>query len=84
MAKNEITCIKCGRSKKDREFFKLRTGDRYPLCKDCLTMYVDNRKPSTFKWILEKFDVPYVEKKWVELTNRSTLRIPRSSTVSRS
>ena len=76
MAKNEITCIKCGRTKAEREFFKLRTGDRYPLCKDCLTMYVDNRKPSTFKWILEKFDVPYVEKKWVELTNREYLKNP--------
>lgn len=76
MAKQKITCIKCGRAKEEREFFKMRTGDRYPLCKDCLTMYIDNRKPSTFKWILEKFDVPYVEKKWVELTNREYLKNP--------
>ncbi len=68
--------MKCGRTKDEREFFKLRNGEKYSLCRDCLTMYVDNRKPSTFKWILEKFDVPYVEKKWVELTNREYLKNP--------
>ncbi len=76
MAKEKITCTKCGRVKDEREFFKLRSGERYPVCRDCLTMYIDNRKPSTFKWILEKFDVPYVERKWVELTNREYLKNP--------
>ena len=47
----------------------MKTGERYNMCKDCLTQYIDNRKPDTFLWILEEFDVPYIEKKWVELTN---------------
>lgn len=72
----KITCIKCGRKLDEREFYNYKQKERYPICKDCLTMYVDNRKPDTFLWILEKFDVPYVEKKWVELTNREYLKNP--------
>jgi hypothetical protein len=33
-------------------------------------MYIDNRKPSTFLWILEDFDFPYVEDVWVSLANK--------------
>lgn len=72
----KITCIKCGRKLDEREFYNYKQKEKYPICKDCLTMYVDNRKPDTFLWILEKFDVPYVEKKWVELTNREYLKNP--------
>lgn len=63
------TCTKCGRTLKETEFFKMKTGNRYELCKDCLCQYIDNRKPETFKWILEAFDVPYIEKKWMQMTN---------------
>ena len=41
-------CSKCGRELKETEFFKMKTGNRCDLCKDCLTQYIDNRKPSTF------------------------------------
>jgi hypothetical protein len=72
-----IACTKCGKNKRsDREYFKLHDGSRYPMCKDCLTMYIDNRKPDTFKWILKKFDVPYIETKWVEITNKEYLKNP--------
>lgn len=46
------------------------------MCKDCLTAYVDNRDPQTFLWILEKFDVPYVEHVWVQMTNDAFLKNP--------
>ncbi len=43
------TCSKCGRSlKASAEFFKMKTGERCDLCKDCLTQYIDNRNPETF------------------------------------
>ena len=63
-------CSKCGRNLKETEFFKMKTGNRCDLCKDCLCQYIDNRKPETFLWILEKFDVPYIERKWIEMTNK--------------
>jgi len=34
------------------------------MCKDCLTMHVDNFNPETFTWILEKADFPYVPAEW--------------------
>lgn len=57
-----ITCSKCGRGRRPAEFFILKNGEYCEMCKDCLCMYIDNQKLETFSWILEKFDVPYVEK----------------------
>ena len=71
------TCSKCGRSlKASAEFFKMKSGKRCDLCKDCLTQYIDNRNPETFMWILEMFDVPYIEKKWTQLTNERYKKNP--------
>ena len=71
-----LICSKCGKSKRDVDFFKLKSGDRCDMCKDCLTMYIDNRKPDTFMWILEKFDVPYIEKMWITQTNKIYMKDP--------
>ena len=76
MAGNYKTCSKCGRTLKESEFFKMKTGNRCDLCKDCLCQYIDNRKPETFKWILEMFDVPYIEKKWTQITNERYKKNP--------
>lgn len=69
-------CIKCGKTKKETSFFKMKDGKRCDWCKDCLTMHIDNRKPDTFKWILEMFDVPYIESVWVEQTNKQFQKNP--------
>ena len=76
MAVEYKTCSKCGRSLKESEFFKMKTGNRCDLCKDCLCQYIDNRKPETFRWILEMFDVPYIEKKWAQITNERYKKNP--------
>jgi len=34
------------------------------LCKDCLTLHVDNFDPDSFVWILERLDFPYVPSEW--------------------
>lgn len=54
----------------------MKDGKRCDWCKDCLTMHIDNRKPDTFKWILEMFDVPYIESVWVEQTNKQFQKNP--------
>lgn len=54
----------------------MKTGQRCDLCKDCLTQYIDNRNPETFLWILEMFDVPYFEKKWIQIANDRYLKDP--------
>lgn len=56
-----IECRKCGKSKRIENYYKLKDGQPCDTCKDCLTMYIQNDQPDTFMWILEMFDVPYVE-----------------------
>ena len=74
MATDRLVCSKCGREKPEKDFFKLKTGVRCDMCKVCLTMHINNREKDTFLWILEMFNVPYVEKKWVELSNKIYLK----------
>ena len=78
IAKNDekMLCSRCGKNKLLKNFWKKKTGERLDICRDCITMFVDNRDPSTFRWILEEFDVPYVEHSWVELTNKKYLANP--------
>lgn len=50
-------------------FYSSNNLEKYPggklhLCKDCLTMHVDNYRPDTYLWILEECDVPFVPKEW--------------------
>lgn len=54
----------------------MRDGSRCDLCKSCLTMHIDNRKPDTFLWILEKFDVPYIENVWIKQSNEAYMKNP--------
>lgn len=71
-----MVCSKCGKEKREAEFFKMKNGTRYNLCKTCLTMHVDNRDPETFKWILKTFDVPYIEDVWVSMANKIYMENP--------
>lgn len=74
---DRATCSKCGRTRKiSADFFLLKNGEPCDMCKDCLTSHIDNTNPSTFRWILEKFDVPYVEDKWVNIYNTQYKKNP--------
>ena len=77
--KQQITCEKCGRSyEATRNFFKKRTGERYPVCKNCLTLQIDNANPDTFKWILKEFDFPYIEDTWNDIAETEYKKKPAS------
>lgn len=71
-----VTCSKCGKNKRRQDFFLLKDKQPCDMCKDCLTMYIDNTNPDTFMWILEKFDVPYIESKWVDIYNKQYAKNP--------
>lgn len=60
----KITCEKCGRTKGEKEFFKMKTGHRDTLCKSCLTAHIDNYNPETVMWICERYNVPYIKDVW--------------------
>lgn len=71
-------CKKCGKTKEKRYFYK-RTrfgGEVYPICMDCLTIFIDNYDPDTFLWILEEFNVPYIKKQWMKIANTEYVKNP--------
>ena len=58
------TCSKCGKTMEDTAFYSSKDGQKDELCKDCLTLHVDNFDPDSFVWILERLDFPYVPSEW--------------------
>ena len=66
-------CEKCNRTMAATEFYKSNNLTKYPnegkfpQCKKCLTMHVDNWNPDTYLWILQEADVPYVPAEWNKL-----------------
>lgn len=67
----KFPCEKCEKLMSSNQFFTYRDGTKTELCKKCLTLHVDNFDTSTFLWILEKMDVPYVESKWNEIRDKA-------------
>lgn len=57
-------CDKCNKELEEVNFYKYRDGSYVELCKKCLTLHVDVFDPTTFLWLLEKLDVPYVPQEW--------------------
>lgn len=57
-------CNKCNKELEEVNFYKYRDGSYVELCKKCLTLHVDAFDPSTFTWLLEKLDVPYIPQEW--------------------
>lgn len=76
----KCTCIKCKRTLADTKFYTYKDGAKCELCKDCLTMHIDNWDPGTFLWILEKFDLPYIESEWNILRDRAYAKDPHKMT----
>ena len=69
-------CSKCGRVKTMDRFFASKRGEKDDICKECLLEHVDNNDPETFKWILERYDIPYNERLWVGRANKEYLANP--------
>ena len=57
---------------REDQFYGSNNSEKYPegklkMCKSCLTMHVDNFDSSTYLWILQECDVPYVPDEWNKL-----------------
>lgn len=70
-------CDKCGKIINEDNFYTYRDKSKCKLCKLCLTLHIDNFEPDTFLWILEDFDVPYVESVWNSLRDRAFAKNPK-------
>lgn len=72
----QLYCKTCKRTMADIDFYTTKRTDKYPTghldeCKKCITRHVNNYDPSTFLWILEEIDVPYIEHEWTTLLERA-------------
>ena len=64
--KLDFYCEKCRRTLKGLNFYnspKYPSG-KMPVCKKCATMNVDCWDASTFTWILQECDRPYIPEEW--------------------
>lgn len=66
-------CEKCNRTMSGDQFYSSNNLEKYPndgkfpQCKKCITMHVDNWNPETYLWILQEADVPYIPDEWNKL-----------------
>lgn len=72
----QLYCGRCKKTMADTQFYQYKDGTKAELCKACLTAHINNWDPETFKWLLEKFDVPYIESKWNTLRDRAYNKDP--------
>lgn len=64
-------CQKCGKVLDEGQFYTYKNGTKTELCKKCLTMHIDNFDESTYLWLLEKMDVPYIPAEWNSLRDKA-------------
>ena len=70
-------CERCGkRLAASSNFYTYKDGSKCEICKECLTAHIDNFDPSTFEWILEKMDVPYIPNEWNVLRDKAFAKDP--------
>lgn len=62
MAKKK--CSKCERVMEDLKFYSKKNGQKFDMCKQCLTMHVDNYNEDTYLWIIQEADLPWVPSEW--------------------
>ena len=71
--KKQYYCEKCNRTMAADQFYasnnltKYPNEGKFPICKKCMTMHVDNWNPDTYMWILQEADVPYIPDEWNKL-----------------
>lgn len=65
---NKLTfrCEKCGKVLKGVNFYNTPTTEsgKFKYCKKCATMHVNCWDSSTFLWLLQGCDVPYIPEVW--------------------
>lgn len=76
-------CQKCSKLiDEDTQFYTYKDGTKTEMCKKCLTMHIDNFDESTYLWLLEKMDVPYVPEEWNVLRDRAYAKNPNLTGMS--
>lgn len=69
-------CERCKKKLQEVQFYTYRNGDKTELCKKCLTAHIDNFDESTYIWLLEKMDVPYIPTEWNIIRDKAFQKNP--------
>lgn len=77
-----FVCEKCGKVMDGAKFYQKKDGSKTKLCKNCLTMHIDNFDPNTFLWILQDMDIPYIPEEWNVLRDRAFAKNPNMTGLS--
>lgn len=64
-------CNKCQKTMDEGQFYTYHDGTKTELCKKCLTLHINNFDESTYIWLLQKMDVPYVPGEWNRLRDNA-------------
>ena len=70
-------CSKCNREMQDTNFYTYRNGEKFQMCKSCLTMHIDNFDERTFLWIIQMADVPWLPWEWNTLRDKAYAKNPQ-------
>lgn len=70
-------CEKCTKTMDEGQFYTYKDGRKTELCKKCLTLHIDNFDETTYVWLLEKMDVPYVPEEWNTLRDKAFAKDPK-------
>ena len=70
----KLTCEKCHKEMEDTNFYTYKNGAKTELCKKCLTMHINAFDESTFLWVLEKMDLPYIPTEWNVLRDKDYMK----------
>ena len=73
----KMFCSNCKKEMEDINFYTYRDGQKVEICKQCLTLHVDNFDENTYLWILEKMDVPYLPWEWNVLRDKAYAKNPQ-------
>lgn len=68
-------CEKCQKTMDEGQFYTYKDGQKTELCKRCLTLHINNFEESTFVWLLQKMDVPYVPEEWNVLRDKAMAKV---------
>lgn len=66
----KLMCEKCHKEMEDTNFYTYKNGTKTELCKKCLTMHINAFDETTFLWVLEKMDLPYIPAEWNSLRDK--------------
>lgn len=70
------TCPKCGRTLEEIKFFSYRNDrkKKYPICKDCIKMNIDDYNPDTFVKYIKELNDPWSSTLWNKMLAKEEIR----------